>query len=258
MPSLFRDDKFLAQIDEFEHQMVVVQQPSGEFVDAYGVNCGPYMLLFQEEELDDLVAFAKAVRDGMTTSKKSPAATEARAIASVLAQNHQAHLRAAKGVKAQVREPQPEPLMPMVDASTQMTPPRSPSLKPKAAPVRMAAPRPANAEAGPSRHKDAVVDEKAPPSPVRPQAATAAPPAPAAPRVHIISPPRTPCMAQPVALLGCLVGMGQGVVMGLAYAGVLAPSLGYGAAVLFILLMLFMAGAPPFHSTYPNRRETAG
>jgi hypothetical protein len=96
MPSLFRDDKFLAQIDEFDHQMVVVQVPSGEFVDAYGVNFGPYMLLFQENELDDLVAFAKALRDGMTESKASPAAKEARAIAAIVA--HEFNQKAADKV----------------------------------------------------------------------------------------------------------------------------------------------------------------
>ena len=89
MPSLFHNDKFVAQIDEFEHQMVVVQTPTGEFVDAYGVNCGPYMMLFQENELDQLVAFAKALHAGMSESKQSEAATQARTLAAIIAHDFQ-------------------------------------------------------------------------------------------------------------------------------------------------------------------------
>ena len=86
MPSLFCDDTFVAQIDKFEHQMVVVQRPTGEFVDAYGVNCGPYMMLFHEDELDQFVALAKALQKGMQQSKQSEAAGQTRAIAAILAE----------------------------------------------------------------------------------------------------------------------------------------------------------------------------
>jgi hypothetical protein len=70
--------------------------------------------------------------------------------------------------------------------------------------------------------------------------------------VQIIQPPRTPCVAQPVALLAFVAGVGLGVTIGLACAGVLPPITGYAAAVLAVMLLLFVAGAPPFHATYPS------
>lgn len=85
MPSLFQDDKFLAQLDEVEHHMVVIETKHG-IIDAYGVTCGPYMLLFQEDELDDLVRLAKTLKTSMQAAKDSEDAEQARLIAKNLSQ----------------------------------------------------------------------------------------------------------------------------------------------------------------------------
>ena len=148
--------------------------------------------------------------------------------------------------------------MPMVDSSTQVSPslPPPPPLGTSGTPWP-AAPQP---QAGPSKtaarppqSPPVPIDEKA--APEGPRAAAAAPapgPQPPRPRIQIIQAPRTPCVAQPIAILGYLAGVGLGIVIGLSYAGILAPATGVGAAVLALMLLLFLAGAPPFHATYPQ------